>query len=83
MADKKESPKLEVIDTAEKFKFRLVSADGKRKTYWCGYTNVPTLDGYCGVTAYYAGHLVSHNPVVVTVEQYAELTCIGVNPNAN
>ena len=83
MKTQKEPPKLEVIDNEKEFKFRLVSADGKRKTFWGHYSDAVYLDGYCGVTAYYGSADSAGSPRVITAEEFLTLSCIGVNPNAN
>ena len=84
MQIKTSPPKLEVIDNAIEFKFRLVSADGKRKTFWGHYLDAVYLDGYCGITAYYYGPADGPRAsFVITAEEFLTLSCIGVNPNAN
>mgnify|MGYP001183206847 CR=1 FL=1 len=83
MKTQKDPPKLEVIDNEIEFKFRLVSADGKRKTFWAAYSDAVYLDGYCGVTAYYGSADSAGSPRVITAEEFLTLACIGVNPNAN
>lgn len=40
---------------SEPFRFRLVSADGKRETNWVGYTDIAYLDGWAVATDYYLG----------------------------
>lgn len=45
--------KVEVSNTNEGFKFRLV--DGKRKSGWANYTQIAMLDGMAAITAYYSG----------------------------
>ena len=84
MQTQKEPPKLEVIDNETEFKFRLVSAEGKRKTYWGRYSDAVYLDGYCGITAYYYGSADDPRAsFVITAEEFLTLSCVGVNPNAN
>lgn len=83
MQTQKEPPKLEVIDDEIEFMFRLVSADGKRKTFWGTYTDAVYLDGYCGVTNYYGFANNAESPRVITAEEFLTLVCVGVTPNAN
>lgn len=79
----KETPKLEVVDNETEFRFRLVSADGTRKTYWGSYSDTVYLDGYCGVTCYYGSVDNEGSPRVITGDEFLALACIGVNPNAD
>lgn len=45
---------VEVEDTSNEFKFRLVRDDGKCSG-WAGYTQIAYLDGMCTATNYYLG----------------------------
>ena len=42
------------METNDKGRHRLVSADGKRTSRWFGYSHTSYLDGYVGYTVYWA-----------------------------
>lgn len=64
---------VEVENLPERFRFRLLSSDGRR-TSWCGYTRPALLDEVVAVSPYYhSGSGVE----IISVQRYAELTCVG------
>lgn len=48
-----DAPTVEIENTAQGFRFRLVSGD--KVTEWCGYSQIAMLNGYAAATGYYVG----------------------------
>lgn len=68
--------KHEVQDDKNGFRHRLVNLETGRYTRWAGYRSPVYLNGAVGITGYFG-----HDMAIVTPHRYAELTCIGMQPN--
>lgn len=68
--------KHEVQDDSTGFRHRLVNLQTGRVTRWAGYTTAVYLDGAVGITGYYG-----HDMAIITPARFAELCCMGMQPN--